>query len=74
MAYTVDDLTELIRYHLVLSEKTDDRADANLAQLMRNIEEMLAAPHPEPVYWRACEAMPGCPASWSAPMGAGEAA
>jgi hypothetical protein len=75
MAYTLDDITELIRYHLVLSEETDEKADANLARLLRSIEQMVAAPRPEPVYWRACEA---CYAWVSSeligPDGAGEAA
>lgn len=69
MTYTVTDITELIRHHLVLSEETDERADANLAQLMRRIEEMVS---PAPA--RACHA---CRA-WVTtdrigPYGAGEA-
>jgi cytochrome c5 len=75
MPYTIDDITELIRYHLVLSEESVEKADANLAQLMRDIEEMVAAPRGEPVYWRACEA---CFAWVSSELigldGAGEAA
>ncbi len=50
-------ITQLIRYHLVLSEETDERADGNLAQLARNIDEMVGAPRrDEPVHWRTCEA------------------
>lgn len=33
MAYTVTDLAELVRYHLVLVEPDDIRADDNLVQL-----------------------------------------
>ena len=56
MAYTVDDITELIRYHLVLFEETHEKADANLAQLTRSIEQMVTTPREqEPIYWAACE-------------------
>ena len=56
MAYTVADITELIRYHLVLSEETHEKADANLAQLTRSIEQMVTTPRgEEPIYWAACE-------------------
>lgn len=43
MTYTVTDIAELIRHHLVLSEETDERADANLAQLMRTVAEMVSS-------------------------------
>jgi hypothetical protein len=56
MAYTVADITELIRYQLLLSEETREKADANLAQLMRSIEQMVTTPRDqEPIYWAACE-------------------
>lgn len=56
MAYNVTDITELIRYHLVLSTDDDERADQNLAQLMRNIEQMVANPRWfEPITWMTCE-------------------
>jgi hypothetical protein len=45
MAYTITDIAELVRYHLVLSEPDDERADANLAQL----EQMASCP----LWWEA---------------------
>jgi hypothetical protein len=54
--HTVTDLTELIRHHVVLSTDDDEKADANLAQLICNIEQMVTTPHwHEPVTWLACE-------------------
>ncbi len=50
MAYTLDDITELIRYHLVLAEGTDERADDNLIRLVGAIERMATRP-----LWRAAE-------------------
>lgn len=57
MSSCIDDLTELIRYHLVLAEVDDEKADENLRQLVRSIETMMSAPAylAEPVYWTACE-------------------
>jgi len=56
MPYSVTDLTELIEYHLVISADDDEAADCNLAQLMRNIEQMVTTPRwQEPIYWIACE-------------------
>ena len=41
MTYTVDDMAELVRYHLVLSEDDDDSATAvNLADLVAAIKAM----------------------------------
>ena len=42
--YAVTDLTELIRHHLRFSTDDAQKADVNLVQLMRNIEQMVAAP------------------------------
>lgn len=54
--YTVTDLTELIRHHLVLSTDDAEVGDIRLAQLMRNVELMITTPRwHEPVYWIACE-------------------
>jgi hypothetical protein len=54
--YTVTDLTELIRHHLVLSTDDTEKADIHLAQLMRNIEEMITTPRwHDPITWMACE-------------------
>jgi len=56
MTYTVTDITELIRHHLVLSVNDGEKADTNLAQLMRNIEQMVTTPRwHEPIYWMVCE-------------------
>ena len=38
MPYTITDIAELVEYHLVLAESDDDRADANLAQLVQQLE------------------------------------
>ena len=40
MAYTGDDLVELILYHLVLAEETDDAAGRNLVEIGHRIEKM----------------------------------
>ncbi|MGO9584469.1 MAG: hypothetical protein ACLP36_16920 [Acidimicrobiales bacterium] len=54
--YRVTDLTELIRHHLVLSTDDVEKADIHLAQLMRNIEDMISTPRwHEPIYWMVCE-------------------
>ena len=53
--YTVTDITELVRYHLVLSDDDDEKADANLAQLMRNVEQMMTRRPHHFVEWMACE-------------------
>ncbi len=50
MAYTLHDITELIRYHLVLAEHTDEQADDNLIRLVGEIERMATRP-----LWRAAE-------------------
>jgi hypothetical protein len=56
MAYTVDDITELVRYHLVAAAPNDEVADGNLIQLVRGIEQMITAPeYGEPICWTACE-------------------
>jgi len=56
MAYTVEDITELIRYHLVAAAPNDKIADHNLAQLMRSVEPMITSPvQHQLVYWMACE-------------------
>ena len=56
MTYTVTDVAELVHYHVVASAHDDEVADINLAQLMRNIEQMVTTPRwEEPIYWIACE-------------------
>ncbi len=44
MAYNLDDITEMIRYHLVVSAPDDERADNNLIQLVGEIERMATRP------------------------------
>ncbi|HZQ86065.1 MAG TPA: hypothetical protein VFA83_14555 [Acidimicrobiales bacterium] len=51
---SVHDITELVLHHLVLSEVSDAQADANLAQLIQAVNEMMSRPRGE-VYWSACE-------------------
>lgn len=41
----VTDITELVRHHLVLSVDDDEKADARLAQLVLNVENMMTR-HP----------------------------
>jgi len=56
MAYTVEDITELIRYHLVAAAPNDEVADGNLLQIVREVEPMFSAPaYREPIYWMVCE-------------------
>ena len=53
--YSVTALTELIRRHLALSTDDMEQADVNLAQLMRNVEQMITTPRwHEPVSWIVC--------------------
>lgn len=40
MAYTVDEIAEMIRYHLVLAEDDNDRAAANLMDLVASIHDI----------------------------------
>ena len=44
MAYTITDIAELVRYHLVLAEPDDTRADDNLAQLVSELQSMPPVP------------------------------
>jgi hypothetical protein len=54
--YTVTDITEIIRHHLVFAVDDHEVADHNLAQLMRNIEQMVTTPRwQEPISWIVCE-------------------
>lgn len=64
--YNATDITELVRHHLVLAVDNDEIADANLAQLICNIEEVIATPRwSEPHYWVVCE---NCGASASSEL------
>lgn len=56
MAFTVDDITELVRYHLVAAAPSDGVADGNLVKLLRNVKQMIATfDVDEPIHWTACE-------------------
>lgn len=44
MPYTVTDLAELVRHHLVLSVEDDETADANLSQLVRELHSIATRP------------------------------
>ena len=47
MSYSIIDITELVRHHLVLATDDNEVAGANLAQLISNIEQMATQPpHP----------------------------
>jgi hypothetical protein len=54
MAYTITDITELIRYHLVLGEFDDASAD-NLAQLARAIQSLATRPLSHDATWVFCD-------------------
>lgn len=53
--YNLDDITELIHYHLVLAEDDNQRADANLARLAGEIERMATQPLWRPTEWIFCD-------------------
>jgi hypothetical protein len=55
MAYTVTDITELVRHHLDLSEADPDRAAGNLGQLVANIRRMDGWREPLPLEWYFCD-------------------
>jgi hypothetical protein len=55
MTYTITDITELVRYHLVLSAPDDETADNNLRRLVHEIEGLATAPLWRPVEWVFCD-------------------
>ena len=55
MAYTVTDLAELVRFHLVLAEPDDEGADANLAQLVSELQTMSSRPLWREATWVFCD-------------------
>ena len=55
MPYTVADLAELVRHHLVLSAEDDETADANLAQLVAELQAMSTRPLWRQVTWVFCD-------------------
>jgi hypothetical protein len=61
MTYSIDDITELVRYHLVVCAADDATADRNLDALARNVEQMTTTRTPHHFYeWVTCD---GCGAS-----------
>jgi len=55
MRYTVTDLAELVRHHLVLSVEDDETADTNLAQLVSELQTMSTRPLWREVTWVFCD-------------------
>jgi hypothetical protein len=55
LAYTVTDLAELVRYHLVLVEPDDIRADDNLVQLVSELQSMATRPLSRESSWVFCD-------------------
>ncbi len=56
MAYTVDDIVELIRYHLVVSSPDDGAAHSNLVKLLHNVKQMFTTfDVDETLCWMVCE-------------------
>lgn len=76
MAYSTNDIVELIRYHLVVSADDDAVADRNLSQLKHDVDQMITTPHlHETLYWMVCEECGAWVSSeLIAPEGAGEGA
>lgn len=55
MPYSVTDLIELIRYHLVVSVDNDETADANLSTLASAIAGMATRPLWHEAAWLFCD-------------------
>ena len=55
MAYSVTDLAELIRHHLVFSEPDEERAIENLRQLVAGIKGMAPGPLQTEALWYFCD-------------------
>lgn len=55
MAYDIDDITELVRYHVALAYDDTEVADGKLAQLMRNIEQMMTRIPHHFIEWITCD-------------------
>ena len=55
MTYTITDITELVRYHLVLSVPDDETADNNLRRLVHEIEGLATTPLWRPAEWVFCD-------------------
>jgi hypothetical protein len=76
MAYSVEDITEFVRYHLGAAAPNDEVVDRNLMHLTRSVEAMLATPvSHEPIQWMVCEECGASVATeLTGPDGAGELA
>lgn len=55
MPYTVTDLAELVRHHLVLSVEDDETADRNLACLVAELQAMATTPLWREATWLFCD-------------------
>ena len=55
MSYTITDIAELVRHHLVLSVEDDETADANLRQLVSEIAGMATTPLVREATWIFCD-------------------
>ena len=55
MAYTISDIAELVRYHLVLAEPDDTWADDNLAQLVSELQGIATRPLSREASWVFCD-------------------
>ena len=55
MAYTINDLAELVEYHLVVSAPDDDVAHANLVQLVGRMEATAPRPLWREATWVFCD-------------------
>ena len=55
MTYTITDIAELIRHHLVLSVEDDETADANLRRLVGEIAGMATTPLWREAMWVFCD-------------------
>ena len=55
MTYTITDIAELIRHHLVLSVDDDETADTNLRQLVSEIAGMATTPLWREATWVFCD-------------------
>lgn len=55
MIYTVTDIAELVRHHLVLSVETDEAADANLRQFVGEIADMATTSLWREASWVFCD-------------------
>jgi hypothetical protein len=55
MAYTIQEIAELVQYHLVLAEPDDSRADDNLARLVTEVRDMATRPLWREASWVFCD-------------------